>query len=119
LLTTKENTMDRKRVEKYYHAICKAEKISPIPLRFESVRFGGACTTYNAKTMEPLYISFDLNRVNDIETAIIHEITHQYFLLKDKNPFPGKKDQSAKFKKVENRLVEKYLYTEFSKILWA
>lgn len=111
--------MDRQRVQKYYSAICKAEKLPTIPLRFERVGFGGACTTYNAKTMEPLYISFDLRRVDDIETAILHEITHQIFLLKDKNAFPGKKDQSAKFKKVENRLVEKYLYTEFSKILWV
>lgn len=108
----------KEKISKYYAAVCKAENITPVPLKFERVGKGGACTLYNAKTMEPLSISIDLNRVADAETAILHEITHLYFLLRDKNPFQGKKDQSSKFRKVENRLVETYLYSKFSELLW-
>jgi hypothetical protein len=36
----------------------------------------------------------------------------------EKDAYLGKKDQSAKFKKLENKLVEKYMYSKFSNLLW-
>ena len=68
--------------------------------------------------MKPLYISFDVNRMSDPEFAIIHELTHQIKLETEKDAYSGKKDQSAKFKKLENTLIDKFVYSEFSNILW-
>ena len=64
-------------IKTYYEALCKNEKITPLPLRFGSVGKGGAALTFNPKTMKPLYISFDVNRMSDPEQAVIHELTHQ------------------------------------------
>ena len=103
----------------YYHAICKEEGIQPIPLRFESVKYGGASTTYNSITNKPLYISFDIHQMRDPEFAILHEITHQIKLETEGNPYLGKKDQSAKFQKLQNKLIDKYMYSSFSKLLYS
>jgi len=102
----------------YYQAICKEEGIDPLPLRFGSVKFGGAATSYNTKTNKPLYISFDVNKMMDPEIAIIHELTHQIKLETEGNPYLGKKDKSASFKKLENKLIDKYVYSEYSKLLY-
>jgi len=105
-------------IKAYYEALCKNEKVTPLPLRFGRVAKGGAALTFNPKTMKPLYISFDVNRMSDPEQAVIHEITHQIKLETEKDAYIGKRDQSAKFKKLENRLFEKYAYSKFSNILW-
>lgn len=110
--------MTPERITKYYNAICEVEKIKPLPLKFTRVGKGGACLTYNALTLKPLYISIDLRVVDDVEYAVIHELTHQIKLLTEKNPYPGKKDQQKKFKKLENMLVEKYMYSKHTDLLW-
>ena len=110
--------MDTKRVEKYYHALCKNEGMEPLPIKFCRVAKGGACLVYNPKTMQPISIQIDLKRVHDVEYAIIHELTHQIKILSEKDPYLGKRDQLTNFKKVENRLVEKYVYSNFSELLW-
>ena len=106
-------------VKAYYSAVCKAEKIKELPLKFEKVAYGGACTSYNAKTNQALYISFDLSRMVDPEQAILHELTHQIKLQTEGNPYLGKADQQVKFKKLENSLVDKYMYSDLSDLLWA
>jgi hypothetical protein len=68
--------------------------------------------------MKPLYISFNVNSMQDPEYAILHEITHQIKLETEQDAYMGKRDQTAQFKKLENKLVEKYMYSRFSKILW-
>ena len=113
-----EGIRDPKSIKAYYEALCKSLKISPLPVKFGNVGKGGAALTYNVKTMKPLYISFDVNRMSDPEFAIIHELTHQIKLETEKDAYSGKKDQSAKFKKLENTLIDKFVYSEFSKILW-
>ena len=105
-------------IKNYYSEICRAEGIEEIPLRFEKVAHGGAATTYNSVTMKPLYISFDLSRMTDPEHAVLHEITHQVKLVQEKDPYTGKKDQSAKFRKLENSLIDKYIYSSYSKLIW-
>lgn len=105
-------------IKAYYSAICSAEGITEIPLKFGSVKYGGAATTYDARTMKPLYISFDLSRMMDPEHAVLHEITHQIKLQKEGNPYIGKKDQSASFQKLQASLFDKYMYSTFSKLLW-
>ena len=105
-------------IKAYYEALCKNEKVTPLPLRFSRVAKGGAALTFNPKTMKPLYISFDVNRMSDPEQAVIHELTHQIKLETEKDAYIGKRDQTAKFKKLENRLFEKYAYSKFSNILW-
>ena len=109
---------DPKSIKAYYEALCKSLKISPLPVKFGNVGKGGAALTYDVKSMKPLYISFDVNRMSDPEFAIIHELTHQIKLETEKDAYSGKKDQSAKFKKLENTLIDKFVYSEFSNILW-
>jgi len=105
-------------IKNYYSEICKAEGIEEIPLKFGKVAHGGAATTYNPATMKPLYISFDLSRMVDPEHAVLHEITHQIKLIQEQDPYIGKKDQSAKFRKLENSLIDRYLYSNYSKLIW-
>lgn len=105
-------------IRNYYSAVCKAEGIPEVPLKFGSVKFGGAATTYDTSNMKPLYISFDISRMMDAEYAILHEITHQIKLMKEGNPYLGKKDQSASFQKLQSSLFDKYMYSTYSKYLW-
>ena len=105
-------------IKAYYEALCKDLKITPLPVKFNNIGKGGAALTYNPKTMKALYISFNVNRMQDPEYAVIHELTHQIKLETEKDAYLGKKDQSAKFKKLENKLVEKYMYSKFSNLLW-
>ncbi len=105
-------------IKAYYEALCKDLKITPLPVKFNNIGKGGAAITFNPKTMKALYISFNVNRMEDPEYAVIHEITHQIKLETEKDAYIGKRDQSAKFKKLENKLVEKYMYSKFSNLLW-
>lgn len=104
-------------IKAYYEALCKNEKITPLPVKFSGVGMSGAALTFNPKTMKALYISFNVNTMKDPEYAVIHELTHQIKLETENDAYLGKKDQSAKFKKLENKLVEKYMYSKFSNIL--
>lgn len=113
-----EGMYEPKNIKAYYEALCKAEGIKPLPVKFQRVGKGGAVTVYNSKTMKPLYISFDVNRLNDPEFAIIHELTHQIKLETEGDAYVGKRDRLAKFKKLENRLIDKYVYSEFSELLY-
>jgi hypothetical protein len=105
-------------IKAYYEALCKNEKVTPLPVKFGNVGKGGAALTFNPTTMKPLYISFNVNRMTDPEQAVIHELTHQIKLETEKDAYIGKRDQTAKFKKLENRLSEKYMYSKFSNLLW-
>lgn len=113
-----EGVFNPANIKAYYEALCKNLKITPLPVKFNNVGKGGAALTFNNKTMKPLYISFNVNRMTDPEQAVIHEITHQIKLETEKDAYIGKRDQTAKFKKLENRLFEKYAYSKFSNILW-
>jgi hypothetical protein len=113
-----EGSKNPANIKAYYEALCKNEKVTPLPVKFGNVGQGGAALTFNPKTMKALYISFNLNRMMDPEYAVIHELTHQIKLETEKDAYLGKKDQSAKFKKLENKLVEKYMYSKFSNILY-
>lgn len=113
-----EGSKNPANIKAYYEALCKNEKVTPLPVKFGNVGQGGAALTFNPKTMKPLYISFNVNRMTDPEQAVIHELTHQIKLETEKDAYIGKRDQTAKFKKLENRLFEKYAYSKFSNILW-
>ncbi len=113
-----EGSKNPANIKAYYEALCKNEKVTPLPVKFNNIGKGGAALTYNPKTMKALYISFNVNRMQDVEYAVIHELTHQIKLETEKDAYLGKKDQSPKFKKLENKLVEKYMYSKFSNILW-
>ena len=105
-------------IKVYYEALCKDLKITPLPVKFNNIGKGGAAITFNSKTMKALYISFNVKTMVDVEYAIIHELTHQIKLETEKDAYLGKRDQSVKFKKLENKLVEKYFYSKFSNILY-
>jgi hypothetical protein len=113
-----EGSKNPANIKAYYEALCKNEKVTPLPVKFGNVGQGGAALTFNPKTMKPLYISFNVNRMQDVEYAVIHELTHQIKLETEQDAYLGKKDQSVKFKKLENKLVEKYMYSKFSNLLW-
>jgi hypothetical protein len=103
-------------VVNYYKAICKDLNIKPITIKFGSVGRAGAATTFDTKTFIPEYITFDLSKVTDIERAILHEITHQILLVKQQNPFHNC-NKSVGFKKVENKLIDRYFYSSQSAVL--
>jgi len=103
-------------VVNYYKAICKDLNIKPIAVKFGSVGHAGAATTYDTKTFIPEYITFDLSKVTDIERAILHEITHQILLLKQQNPFHNC-HKNIGFKKLENKLIDRYFYSSQSAVL--
>lgn len=103
-------------VVNYYKEICKDLKIKPIAVKFGSVGHAGAATTFDSNTFIPEYITFDLSKVTDIERAILHEITHQILLVKQQNPFHNC-HKSAGFKKVENKLIDRYFYSSQSAVL--
>lgn len=103
----------------YYQALCKAEGIKPLPVKFGKVKYGGAALSYNPKTMKPLYISFDIQTMNDPEYAVLHELTHQIKLETEGDAYVGKRDQLARFKKLENSLIDKYMYSEYSNLIWG
>jgi len=113
-----EGSKNPANIKAYYEALCKNEKVNPLPVKFSNVGQGGAALSYNAKTMKPLYISFNTDRMKDPEYAIIHELTHQIKLETEQNAYLGRKDQSPTFKKLENNLIEKYVYSKFSSILY-
>ena len=113
-----ENAYNPSNIKAYYEALCKNENIIPLPVKFKRVGGSGAALTFNPKTMKPLYISFDVNRMTDPEQAVIHELTHQIKLETEKDAYIGKRDQTAKFKKLENKLNDKYMYSKFSSLLW-
>ena len=103
-----EGSKNPANIKAYYEALCKNEKVTPLPVRFNNIGKGGAALTYNPKTMKALYISFNVNRMMDPEYAVIHELTHQIKLETEQDAYLGKKDQSAKFKKLENKLLEDF-----------
>lgn len=105
-------------IKAYYNAVAKAEGVKPLPLKFERVGKGGAATTYNARTMTPLYISFDITRMLDPEFAVLHELAHQIKLETEKDAYQGKRDQLKKFKKLENYLIDKYVYSSYSSLIF-
>lgn len=116
--TSRGKMYEPKRIKAYYEALCKSEGVKSLPIKFGSVGKGGAALTFNPKTMKPLYISFDVNRLSDPEFAIIHELTHQIKLETEGDAYVGKRDQLAKFKKLENYLIDKYVYSNYSKLLY-
>jgi hypothetical protein len=103
-------------VVNYYKEICKDLKIKPIAIKFGSVGRAGAATTFDTKTFIPEYITFDLSKVTDIERAILHEITHQILLVKQQNPFHNC-HKNIGFKKLENKLIDRYFYSSQSAVL--
>jgi hypothetical protein len=93
----------------YYNELCKLEKIDPLPIKFGRVGKLGAAIYYNSKTMLPLYIIFEINKVPDVEVALYHELAHQVCIIKYKEAGHG-----AKFKKEFNRINNKYMYSNLS-----
>jgi hypothetical protein len=100
----------------YYKAVCKKLNLSPLPVKFGSVGRAGASTTFDTKTFKPEYVSFDLSKLQDVERAVLHEIAHHILLLKQGNPYHNC-NKSAAFKKVENSLIDKFFYSDESRLL--
>jgi hypothetical protein len=100
----------------YYKAVCKKLKLTPLQVKFGSVGKAGASTTFDTKTFKPEYVSFDLSKLQDVERAVLHEIAHHILLLKQGNPYHNC-NKSAAFKKVENSLIDKFFYSDESRLL--
>lgn len=105
--------LDKKNIIEYYKKICFQEHIMPLPIKFKHVGKKGASITGNKNTMKPLYISLDLSKLNDPESALLHEMAHQICLIKYKSGA-----HSKKFKDTFNYLSDKYIYSELSSILY-
>lgn len=96
----------------YYNAICEDLQIKPVRILFCNVAKGGACITHNTKG-KISNIQIDLKRCKDIEYALLHETAHQILITKNNNF-----SHNATFKRLEKKLVEKYLYSGFSSLLY-
>lgn len=104
--------MTRINIQNYYLAICKDLKIEPTKLEFKKVGKGGACILHNKNGL--IYsIQIDINKCVDIERGILHEVAHKILIRKNNN-FSHNKT----FKNLEKRLIEKYFYSQFSKLLY-
>lgn len=103
------------KIKEYYKRVCDDLGLSFLSIKFERVGKGGAAVTFNTKTNKALYISFDLTKLMDIEYAILHELAHQILLEKCGDPALK---HNAKFRKIENDLMEKYMYSKFSEVLY-
>jgi hypothetical protein len=100
--------MNQQKITAFYQDVMRAEKLPMVPIRFCRVGKGGACVTYNERK-EPLMVQVDLNRCTDPEYAVLHEIAHVKLL--QTIGYPG---HDARFRKEENRLVDKYMYSAIS-----
>jgi len=107
--------MNKHQVTAYYKALCEDLGLTPLPVKFERVGKGGACVTFNVKTKKALSMSLDMNRLLDPEYAVIHEVAHQYLLEKSGDPALR---HNAKFRKIECKFMEKYMYSKFSNLLF-
>lgn len=104
--------MTKEKITKYYESVCKDLKTEIYPIKFKNVGKGGACIVHNTKG-KISHIEIDLKRCQDIEYAILHELSHQLLILKNNN-FTHNKT----FINTQNRLIDKYMYTKFSEVLW-
>ena len=100
--------MKKENIIKYYHEVCKFEKIQPIQIIFCNVGKGGACVRYDVRTKKPLEIRIDLKRCHDIEWAILHETAHQVLLLKYGDPA---QKHNLRFRKLQDIFIDKYMYS--------
>ena len=104
--------MNKENIKKYYNAICKDLKIEPVKINFKSLKGGVACIVHNNKGL--IYsIDIDINKCSDVEYAILHETAHQILILKNNNYRHNKT-----FKSTENKLIDKYMYSKFSEVLY-
>ena len=98
-------------IRSYYAEICKREGLTPLPIRFETVGHGGACVSYIVGLNKPIAICFDLKRCLDLEVGLLHEVAHQILLTTKGDPAQR---HNAAFRKIEARLVDKYMYGDLS-----
>lgn len=101
--------MNQQKISGFYNEVLRAEKLPPVPLKFCRVAKAGACVSYNPVTMVIDSCQLDLNRCNDPEYAILHEIAHIAQITKKRNA-----GHNAAFKKEEARLVDQYMYSQLS-----
>lgn len=103
--------MKKSNIINYYQALCKDLNTTVYPIKFGSVAKGGACITHDKKG-KIFEIKLDLNRCADIEMAILHELAHQLLIEKNNNY-----THNSTFKKMESKLIDKYVYSKFTNIL--
>lgn len=109
----KQTKMDQSNIKNYYKELCKELKIKELPILFKSVARGGACIEHDGKG-RIFGISIDMKRCKDIERAILHETAHQILITKNNNC-----THNATFRKLENKLIDNYFYSNFSVLLYA
>lgn len=102
--------MDLKaRISGYYNEVRSLENLPPIPLVFCRVGKGGACVEYNPVTKRPINVQVDIRRCGDVGYALLHEIAHLKLGIKK-----GYYGHNAEFRRVENDLVDRYMYSAIS-----
>jgi hypothetical protein len=102
--------MNQSNVLSYYNAICKDLKIEPTKIVFTNVARGGACIVHSNGIVKCIQI--DLKRCYDIERGVLHEVAHKILIRKNNNF-----SHNTTFKKLENKLIDKYFYSEISNLL--
>jgi hypothetical protein len=104
--------MDKQQsIKSYYAEICKREGMTPLPIKFESVGRGGAKVTYVVGLNRPIALHFDLKRCIDLEYGLLHEVAHQILLTTKGDPA---QKHNAAFRKIEAKMLDKYMYSDLT-----
>ncbi len=100
--------MREQQIKGFYEDVLRAENLPLVPLVFCRVAKAGACVEFTP-SMKPVNVQLDMNRCMDPEYAILHEIAHLHLLFSK-----GYAGHNASFKKKENELMDKYMYSSIS-----
>jgi len=106
--------LKKENVLAFYKAICADSNIKLLPLKFVSISKGIAMIVHDKKAGTMDYIGIDMNKASDVEMALLHEFTHQLLILKNNDC-----SHSATFRKMLNKVNDKYMYSKFTNILYA
>src|SRR5690349_3236651 len=101
----------QQKIQGFYSDVIAAENLPQIPLVFCRVGKGGACVQFNSITMQPVNVQMDINRCNDPEFGVLHEVAHLKLLITKKD---AAQKHNAAFRKIESELVDKYMYSSIS-----
>lgn len=104
--------MNASRVRKYYSEICKKMRTPIYPIKFKYISKGCSNLIHDKKG-NISHLEIDLSKCHDIELAILHEIAHQILILKNNNY-----SHNAAFMRMQDMLVDKYMYSQTSKHLY-
>ena len=106
-LSKKRKQLLRKQIMAYTNELCLLLGEEPVKLLFTTHHHGIACVSYYKSHV--FAIEIDLDKADDPETIILHEMAH-VVLIRQR----GMSKHTAKFRKLYSDLCQRFLYSELS-----